>query len=163
MAGSALSPGEFARMPPSLFLHTRVHLGNHWFFILFCSMYGLLDEKRMLIWVPFDPAGSIKKRKNPQATKFIMLAQRSLSNHRGHNRAPGQAGGIATEGARQSTNGRKTAAVSPKGVAKRNQPGASESKDTEVNQGLCIIRAHPSNPWLIFPRNARRKFPSQKL
>gem|GEM_PF-2284186 len=99
-------------------------------------MYGLLDEKRMLIWVPFDPAGSIKKRKNPQATKFIMLAQRSLSNHRGHNRAPRQAGGRATEGARQSTNGRKTAAVSPKGVAKRNQPGASESKSSEGNQLL---------------------------
>ncbi|NBR49184.1 hypothetical protein EBU02_10145, partial [bacterium] len=52
------------------------------------------------------------------------------------------------------------------GPAGARRAGASESKSTESteeNQGLCIIRAHASNPWLVFPKNAPRKFFFQKL
>ena len=65
-----------------------------------------------------------------------MLPQSSLFNYRGHNRKGWGASEeeqlkVGPEGARKSNEVRKTVEGSPQGVAKRNQPGASESKNTE--------------------------------
>jgi len=63
---------------------------------------------------------------------------------------------VGSEEARQSNEVRKTAEGSPQGVAKRKQPGASESKKTEKNLGRV------GSPSGSKPQTQSAEYPNQK-